>query len=268
MKKLIPAVVMLLISAVVLSTASYAWFSVGTSVTATGLSVKADAPASISIKGELANGNWTEYAHTVAFDQTTVTLSPVSSHDGKAFYYPNDCYDSEGSVALNATFAPTNKDNATYVIQYNLKLQNNGALESDPVDIGLASLLGGGTRIDGAVRVGFLVGEEVFIYMLDTQTQDWVRVPVEDPETGLATYPEGSEAVGPISTNAGEFAEYAVGTPIDYSVLHDTAIVTDLEPQEEVDVTVLIWIEGQDARCQSANAGLTTTIALTFEILS
>ena len=268
MKKLIPAIVMLLVSAVVLSTASYAWFSVGTSVTATGLSVKADAPASISIKGELKNGNWTEYSHTVAFDQTTVTVSPVSSWDGVDFWYPSDCYDNEGSVAYGATFTKTNDANQAYVIKYQLMLQNNGALESDPVDIALDSLVGDGTRIDGAIRVAFIVDGEVFIYMLDGNQESWVRVPVlGDDDLPTYTDSEDGKADGPIKTNTGAFAEYAQGEESNYATVDVTPIITDLEPQEEVAVTVLIWIEGQDARCMSANAGLTTGIALTFKIL-
>ena len=269
MKKLIPAIVMLLVSAVVLSTASYAWFSVGTSVTASGLSVKADAPASISIKGQLKSGNWTEYSHTVAFDQATTTLSPVSSYNGVDFWYPSDCYDNEGSVAYDATFTKTNDANEAYVIKYQLMLQNNGAMESDPVDICLDSVAatGNGTRIDGAVRVAFIVDGEVFIYMLDGQTESWVRVPVLDEETDLPTYTAESVADGPISTNTGDFADYAYGTEIEYAKVDETPIIEDLDPQAEVAVTVLVWIEGQDARCMSANAGLTTGINLTFKIL-
>lgn len=51
-KKIIPALVMLLVSAVLLSTASYAWFSMNTKVTATGMKVKAKSDAIfLEIKG-------------------------------------------------------------------------------------------------------------------------------------------------------------------------------------------------------------------------
>ena len=56
MKKLIPALVMLLVSAVVLSTASYAWFSTTDRVTAEGMKVTATAPASILMKLLMATG--------------------------------------------------------------------------------------------------------------------------------------------------------------------------------------------------------------------
>ncbi len=49
MKKIIPALAMLLISAIVMSTASFAWFTMSKSVTAEGMSVKAQASSSLVI---------------------------------------------------------------------------------------------------------------------------------------------------------------------------------------------------------------------------
>lgn len=55
MKKLIPALVLLLVSAIVLSTSSYAWFSMNTQVTASGMEVTAKAPASLLISTDGTN---------------------------------------------------------------------------------------------------------------------------------------------------------------------------------------------------------------------
>ncbi len=49
MKKLIPALVLLLVSAVLLSTSSYAWFSMNKMVSATGMSITAQVPSSLLI---------------------------------------------------------------------------------------------------------------------------------------------------------------------------------------------------------------------------
>lgn len=57
-KKIIPALVMLLVSAVLLSTASYAWFSMNTTVTATGMQVTAKVPDSLQISVTDANTNF------------------------------------------------------------------------------------------------------------------------------------------------------------------------------------------------------------------
>lgn len=66
MKKLIPALVLLLVSAMVLSTSSYAWFSMNKTVSATGMSLTSTAPANLLITnkagkdgdGNFADGVW------------------------------------------------------------------------------------------------------------------------------------------------------------------------------------------------------------------
>ncbi|NLN54939.1 MAG: hypothetical protein GX148_01405 [Clostridiales bacterium] len=57
-KKIIPALVMLLVSAVLLSTASYAWFSMNATVTATGMQVTAKVPDSLQISVTDADSNF------------------------------------------------------------------------------------------------------------------------------------------------------------------------------------------------------------------
>ena len=55
-RKLIPAIAMLLISAVMMSTATFAWFSTNTSVTAGGMAIQAK---SETIFLQIVNGNGT-----------------------------------------------------------------------------------------------------------------------------------------------------------------------------------------------------------------
>ena len=78
-KKIIPALVMLLVSAVLLSTASYAWFSMNAQVTATGMQVTAQAPASLLISNTNAT---TGFGSTVAWAndifEPAATFEPVA----------------------------------------------------------------------------------------------------------------------------------------------------------------------------------------------
>lgn len=76
MKKLIPALCMLLIAAAMLGTSTYAWFSMNTTVTATGMQVKAKSDAKFLQIAESATG-WND---TDPF--TSVTISAAS----KALY--------------------------------------------------------------------------------------------------------------------------------------------------------------------------------------
>ena len=66
MKKLIPAFALLLVSAVLMSTASFAWFSMNRTVTATNLQVKAVASSSLVIAQNLKVGALTTTAYSTA----------------------------------------------------------------------------------------------------------------------------------------------------------------------------------------------------------
>ena len=80
-KKLIPALCMLLVSAVMLGSTTFAWFSMNNTVTATGMEIKAEVPTQLLIK---TDGDW---GNTVAFvhkeNTETVTMAekvvPVSA---------------------------------------------------------------------------------------------------------------------------------------------------------------------------------------------
>ena len=78
-KKIIPALVMLLVSAVLLSTASYAWFSMNTTVTATGMQVTVKAPTSLLISNTSAT---TGFGSTVNLSNdikdALLTFAPVA----------------------------------------------------------------------------------------------------------------------------------------------------------------------------------------------
>jgi hypothetical protein len=76
-KKLIPALALLLVSAVLMSTASYAWFSMNRTVTATNLEVKAKASDSLVISNALAVGTSVTHAFTTAVS----TLIPATHSD-------------------------------------------------------------------------------------------------------------------------------------------------------------------------------------------
>lgn len=77
MRKLIPAFAMLLVSVILLSTASYAWFSMNTTVTATNMSVKATTGPSLVIS---ASTNFTAGTVEVSKSGVDVTLMPATAY--------------------------------------------------------------------------------------------------------------------------------------------------------------------------------------------
>ncbi len=79
MRKLIPAIAMLLISAVMMSTASYAWFSMNKNVTANGMSVNAvsDSATLVIVPGnETIDANTTSI--TASGSLSDVSLYPIT----------------------------------------------------------------------------------------------------------------------------------------------------------------------------------------------
>lgn len=103
-KKLIPAVAMLTTSAVMLSTATYAWFTMSREVEVTGIKLTATTPQTIEISlGQATTSNtlthgveatapnsddmWTHTAATDSVYQDFGKLIPVSSVDGFNMFY-------------------------------------------------------------------------------------------------------------------------------------------------------------------------------------
>lgn len=89
-RKLFPAFVLLLISAIMITTASYAWFSMNSQVTVTGMAVKTQVSDNLLI----ADDTITSTAKQPEANFGTVLnqvkkgyIAPVSTVDGKNFYY-------------------------------------------------------------------------------------------------------------------------------------------------------------------------------------
>lgn len=102
MKKLIPAIVLLLISAIVMSTASYAWFSMNKTVTATNMQVTATADGSLVITtGALPTS--TTSSVTVAMADQDATALLASTHDSTWATYATGLKYNDNAEKVSAT---------------------------------------------------------------------------------------------------------------------------------------------------------------------
>ncbi len=98
MRKIVPAVLMLLISAMLVGTSTYAWFSMNTKVTVTGMSVSARVSDNILIAQDNSVANDGDYGTSIA-QTRSARLAPVSTTDGVAYWYAN----SQTNVNANGT---------------------------------------------------------------------------------------------------------------------------------------------------------------------
>ena len=277
MKKLIPAIVMLLVSAVVLSTASYAWFSTSTSVTAEGMSVTASAPTSILIAAQTAanDGTWKEYGAIADFSDiystTQEKLSPVSSKDGLTFYVPSKCEDMSGSIEEGCAISTTTSGYLTF----DYKLKNTNTEKS--VDYCIESVTLKNTNIANAVRIA----------VLKKSGEGYVSLGVFAPEASTNENAVKFVTVGGASANGPMAAAHvgyntadesvteevksawtaaAKGEDIDY-LQYTNKIDTLAANSVEQEYRLVVWFEGQSAACISNNANLTEEISIVFGVI-
>lgn len=95
-RKLIPALAMLLVAAVVMSSASYAWFTMSRQVTAQGMNVTVTAPNNLLI---MATGTSDAFAEISTINGQNIILMPASSNSGEK----NDIYVVKDGQPLDAT---------------------------------------------------------------------------------------------------------------------------------------------------------------------
>lgn len=115
MKKLIPALAMLLVSAVLLGTSTFAWFSMNRTVTATGMKVKATSSSSLVIA---------QYANSLGAS----TVTPVGTNTNADF-----------DAALTTLIPATHDDSATYTTQLKY-VTNQSAVSANGFQAGEVAL--------------------------------------------------------------------------------------------------------------------------------
>lgn len=233
MKKLIPAIALLLISAVVLSTASFAWFSMNSTVTAKGMEVKAKTSKNLLISKTAASG----FGLEVDMTKSTTSMQPATSSDGKTFFkatknsagYNN--YEITGLV--DSDLSDANAD-----VNYQ---KNTVYLKSESVDESFSYFYVSGITSEGFTSLGDLAKS--------------LRVSV--------VYGGTAKIYAPV---VGNTETYQAGkpltetTPIAQSYTDANKIAATIN-NTGIQVDIYIWFEGQDTSCTSSNAALQTAAA-------
>jgi len=117
MKKLIASAGMLSVSAVMLASSTYAWFSMNKTVTVTGMSIKTTVGSNLLIShdSDISAKTKNEDSTFKTTDNTTINawLQPVSSNDGKAtnFWYTVDA-DASGKKQTGASYIDYDDNNS------------------------------------------------------------------------------------------------------------------------------------------------------------
>ena len=259
MKKLIPAMCLLLVSAVLMGTSTFAWFTMNTTVTASGMKVNAVVPKSLVISTEEGG----TYSAAVDLGLSTVqSLYPVSTDDTENWYAPLTLLDNKidpttGAADLNTTDGTVFRSLTTWDGTGLLKESTNtyavnktvyvkSAVEDQQVyGLYVSSLTVNTTEINNASSLN--------------DVSKALRIAVVTTDKTLFFAPTGYDGVckpiASISANGAtasgsSLTIAAPGSENGVLVTNDQAI----SGETPMEINIFIWYEGQDKNANNTNA--------------
>ncbi len=183
-RKLLPAIAMLLMSAVMMTTASFAWFSINKTVDVTGMNVTAKAEGSLVINKEFSTGTLAN-TRTVGLEPYTTGLNPITFMEGTYKYCSNgqDVDPLTGLAAQdkNLSFTEVSSNVESYYVDYVIYLSAEGVPIEDVVLKATVTFAGTPTLNQQAATVAFTVGT--------------TAVSVNQPDYEVATAPTSVNGV-------------------------------------------------------------------------
>jgi hypothetical protein len=254
--KLIPAIIMLIVAAITMSTASYAWFTMSNRVEVTGINLEVVAPTNILIR----NKGLGDFLSSVTVSSPAGRLNNASSFDGVSLFTvsnPIDFVDEFGNTTTgvsltDATSTPVAGTDGYYV-DFELQLVNTGGegviVGLDALEITTVTTSAADGEIIEAVRFAILKGGENSKGAVFSQTPKTLNV--YDPEVSLSS-------LTTVNTHANLFTLPANG-------VSDASLSN---PDGVLDITVRVWIEGEDPACITANAGAEFAVTFDFYVVS
>lgn len=280
MKKLIPALAMLLVSAVVMSSASFAWFTMSRQVTAQGMNVTVTAPNNLMIKKTGADDN--TYSEKTDISVLGVKLVPASTKTGKIKDGVADKIDfyvvKEGEAVKTAdgslftapdhetkltagTAATESLEGAFYDFKYTIK--SDGGQNVNVVVNSITVTNNNPSKSVKPVRIAVMTSDENLIKMYkpdDTShnLSNQVVASIEE-ENGKPTLENDNTINADDKYTGGIYTVCATNK-------NDTNYVAQLtSAKAEENIIVRVWYEGQDTDCivtKGANANFDVKVVL------
>ena len=240
MKKLIPAICLLLVSAVLLGASTFAWFSANTKVTAENLEITATVSKNLLISKDNTN-----FAESTDLAITANTLYPVSTIGGDvaspAFFEVDNVGGIITTSAARTATTTFKTAETTHYVKTTVYLKTIGTNGTNLVAT-INTTSGGSADLDPSLRV-----------MLVDKTNN--KTYIYEPIAG-ASYLTGTTALSAADgTNAAVATIKTSGT--------DTILAT-MTADTVYTFDIYVWYEGEDPACKTVNAQ--TLAATNFSI--
>lgn len=263
-RKIVPALALLIVSAVLMTTATFAWFSMNTRVTATGMQMGTEAGDNVLIANntsktkETALGN---FKNALVLPVAKANLRPVSSVDGANFYFVDafqvagngaavapsgynpytkyDTSDAEKLAASQTAFENNyRKAGIKPYVEYAFQVMATNAegAAADLVIDSIALTYNGSTNVQKAFRVAVFADE---FTGSEVTTETLVTIL---SQSGAGNHTPNSAVSGVNATSAVQKpgAATKIATAIPEGETHFYRVV------------VRVWLEGEDTTCTNA----------------
>lgn len=226
---LISSVAMLLVAMLALGTATYAWFTSSTTVTAEGLNAKTVKSSKLVISK--SDRKW---GQTIDYGQSGKTYRPASSANGTNWFTADAAKGDNFAKAADAEFkALTNLSGYVFAEEFNVANQGEAAVAG--VTINISGLTNNYARIalvevndDGTAIAGKVFSTSV----IDNAGKEYDAAATATTTAKITPSTNTEILVGPL---AGKVGNAEVGGAKYYKLF--------------------VWFEGQDEQCTDATAG-------------
>lgn len=286
MKKLIPATVMLLVAAILMSTASFAWFSMNNKVTVTGMEITTKVSSNLLV----ASTNSEEEFKTALTQTRTGILEPASTVNGANFFYTTDALAngkkataitgsgavpyvaySEGDTLSNTNAGKTNYDE-DFIVAYGV---DSSSVTTSTVRYGYIdyTFYLKATSTEAAQKV-YLSGCNLLYHGSAITTEKAWRAAVLSQEVAKGAAGSGDGTLvsilalsgAALHDNTAVSATNAKAAPSNLSSAATIGTGLNAGMTKYYKVVVRVWLEGEDTTCTNETyADLTEGYTLDLE---
>lgn len=279
-RKLIPAIALLVLSVVLMTTATFAWFSMNSRVTVTGMQMETEAGDNVMIAANATKtkeATLTNFRNALVQTPSVAKLRPVSSVDGASFFYAKGLQvNGGGAASAPAGYDPyvaydkSNVDSVTafkknyrrtseaivgyteYAFQV-MAVNAEGTVAKDLVIDSLALTYSGSTNVQKAFRVA-VFADEFESDTLATETLVTILRP-----SGAEYFTTNSAVNGTTATSKAVVQKGNQPATLGKAV---PAGATKFYR-----VVVRVWLEGEDTTCTNSTfANLDDTWSLDLSV--
>ena len=278
MRKIIPALAMLLVSAVLMSTASFAWFSSNSTATAKDITVNVQAARNISIaKG----ANVTTTTSYNSYQELGVKGDKMIPGSTIASTTPEFYYVSKAGGITTGSYAPAGDTEFAQAAAAANKLGKGGdevVYIKDTISLMASGAYEGGAENHGDILASVNIVNSVSTDITNSPVAMSLRVMLvvakggEDPSKAVIFAPvTGATASYKAIVAEGQYSEDSLSdetvTPVTAGT--SSSVIEDIKSDEVYTVDIYVWFEGQDQNCTAANAinlkDIKLEVAFTFE---